>query len=106
MYVALPLSLMHLRDMGNQWSYSLTGPWFSRTTNPLVGDVHFSPSEVGGFDYWVYRIVGLEAVWCLCALASTHPTSDELVLQHRTVDTPPQWVRSWPGLDLGFMYTP
>ncbi|KAG8714471.1 hypothetical protein FRC11_008347 [Ceratobasidium sp. 423] len=102
-YIAVPAHLTHLRQTGNRWTYSLTGPWYKRA-DPSVGDVHFSPSEVAGFDYWVYTVIGNEGVWCLTPLAQAHPLTDELVLQHLSVDSPPQWALSWPGLNPDFLY--
>ncbi|CAE6478864.1 unnamed protein product [Rhizoctonia solani] len=104
-YIAAPAHLSYLRWVGNQWTYSLIGPWYPRP-DPKIGDIHFSPSEDAGFDYWVYSMINHEGLWCLIRLSQPHPLTNELVLQHLSPNSPPQWALSWPGFDVNFLYVP
>ena len=93
-YAFIPYGLEYLRDFGNHWSYSCTHDNY-KCFNRKVGDVHFSPAEVEGFEYWVCCLVDRERVWRPYCLGDAHPLTRELVLLHSPIESAPRWVCSW-----------
>ncbi|KAG8782795.1 hypothetical protein FRC12_020405 [Ceratobasidium sp. 428] len=94
-YALLPFHLYSLLDLKSKWSFSRTSP-MSNCHNRNIGDIHFAPGEVKGYDYWVCceaEEAEYGRDWVPWALESPHPLHRELVLQHYGANDAPFWVR-------------
>ncbi|KAG8711536.1 hypothetical protein FRC09_020539 [Ceratobasidium sp. 395] len=92
-YINIPMDLLFLLTEGGRWSFTRTTPT-SKCHNRAVGDIHFTPGEMRGYDYWVCcRIDESESGrgWVPWQLGKSHPLYPDLALYHLYDGATPLW---------------
>ncbi|KAG8791218.1 hypothetical protein FRC12_009840 [Ceratobasidium sp. 428] len=92
-YIMPPMDLLFLLNEGGQWSFTRTAPT-SSCRNRIVGDIHFTPGEMEGYEYWVCCSTPGSQFgrgWVPWRLHDSHPLYSELALYHFNDGTPPVW---------------
>ncbi|KAG8789106.1 hypothetical protein FRC12_013882 [Ceratobasidium sp. 428] len=92
-YINIPMDLLFLLTEGGRWSFTRTAPT-SKCHNRAVGDIHFTPGEMSGYDYWVCCRVDESQSgrgWVPWRLGKSHPLYPDLALYHFYDGATPLW---------------
>ncbi|KAG8719472.1 hypothetical protein FRC09_011091 [Ceratobasidium sp. 395] len=92
-YIMPPMDLLFLLNEGGQWSFTRTAPT-SNCRNRIVGDIHFTPGKMEGYEYWVCCAMPGSQFgrgWIPWRIQNSHPLYPELALYHFNDGTPPVW---------------